>query len=136
MGSMFCVVFGGFSFLLNAWIIPRSDKIRVVFENRYIRNLDNDFKENIMRRENSSNKVFSTQSKYDSNKEKTLLVNKMSSSRNKFLTESPDYVKVKVDRNLSKLEQIQSSISQRLIEDHYKAKKTIKVVRQNKKSLF
>lgn len=43
------LVFGAFSFLLNAWIIPRSDKIRVVFENRYIRNLDNDFKENIIR---------------------------------------------------------------------------------------
>lgn len=43
------LVFGAFSFMLNAWIIPRSDKIRVVFENRYIRNLDNDFKENIIR---------------------------------------------------------------------------------------
>lgn len=43
------LVFGLLSFVLNAWIIPRSDKTRVAFENRYIRNLDNEYKENIVR---------------------------------------------------------------------------------------
>ncbi|MFT4521332.1 MAG: lipopolysaccharide export system permease protein [Bacteroidia bacterium] len=38
-----------FSFTLNAWIIPRSDKQRVEFENTYIRNLSHNYKQNIKR---------------------------------------------------------------------------------------
>ncbi|MFM9944484.1 MAG: LptF/LptG family permease [Bacteroidia bacterium] len=41
--------FGIFSFWLNAWIIPKSDKKRVEFENRYIRNVNDEYKENIIR---------------------------------------------------------------------------------------
>ncbi len=43
------LIFGIMSFSLNAWIIPRSDKLRVEFENRYIRNLNDEYKENIIR---------------------------------------------------------------------------------------
>ncbi|MCB9252600.1 MAG: LptF/LptG family permease [Flavobacteriales bacterium] len=43
------LLFGMISFLLNAWIIPRSDKIRMKFENTYIRNLDSEYQENIIR---------------------------------------------------------------------------------------
>jgi lipopolysaccharide export system permease protein len=46
---MVALVLGALSFILNSWIIPRSDKERVKFENRYIRNLDNEYKENIIR---------------------------------------------------------------------------------------
>lgn len=42
-------LFGMFSFILNAWIIPRSDKLRVEFENRYIRNINDEYQENIVR---------------------------------------------------------------------------------------
>jgi len=41
--------FGAITFVLNAWVIPRSDKIRVTFENQYIRNLNDEYKENIIR---------------------------------------------------------------------------------------
>jgi lipopolysaccharide export system permease protein len=41
------LVIGAFSFSLNAWIIPRSDKNRVEFENRNIRNLKHNYKQNI-----------------------------------------------------------------------------------------
>ncbi len=41
------LIIGAFSFSLNAWIIPRSDKKRVEFENRYTRNLENNYKKNI-----------------------------------------------------------------------------------------
>jgi len=37
------------SYLLNAWIIPRADKIRVEFENKYTRDLTTNFKRNIKR---------------------------------------------------------------------------------------
>jgi lipopolysaccharide export system permease protein len=43
------LVLGLFSFVLNAWIIPESDKKRVEFENRYIRNTSDEYKENIVR---------------------------------------------------------------------------------------
>ena len=42
-------VLGVFSFVLNAWVIPRSDKLRVNFENRYIRNINDEYRENIVR---------------------------------------------------------------------------------------
>ncbi|MBO6517263.1 MAG: LptF/LptG family permease [Bacteroidia bacterium] len=41
------LVIGSFSYTLNAWIIPRSDKNRVEFENRYVRNLKHNYKQNI-----------------------------------------------------------------------------------------
>ncbi len=41
------LVIGAFSFALNAWIIPRSDKNRVEFENQYTRNLEHNYKQNI-----------------------------------------------------------------------------------------
>ena len=41
------VIIGFFSFSLNAWIIPRSDKNRVEFENRNLRNLKHNYKQNI-----------------------------------------------------------------------------------------
>jgi len=40
-------VIGAFSFMLNAWIIPRADKERVEFENRYTRDLEKEYKQNI-----------------------------------------------------------------------------------------
>jgi lipopolysaccharide export system permease protein len=40
---------GVLSFVLNAWVIPHSDKKRVAFENQYIRNVNDEYKENIMR---------------------------------------------------------------------------------------
>ena len=40
---------GILSFILNAWIIPRADKVRVDFENTYIRDLSTDYRENIKR---------------------------------------------------------------------------------------
>lgn len=40
-------IIGAFSYTLNAWIIPRSDKNRVEFENRYVRNLEHNYKQNI-----------------------------------------------------------------------------------------
>jgi len=43
------VFFGGLSFFLNAWVIPRSDKLRVEFENFYIRNAKDESKSNILR---------------------------------------------------------------------------------------
>lgn len=47
---MMTALFLGFlSFALNAWIIPTSDKIRVDFENTYIRDISNDYRENIKR---------------------------------------------------------------------------------------
>mgnify|MGYP001942348405 CR=1 FL=1 len=41
------LIIGFFSFSLNAWIIPSSDKKRVEFENRYTRNLENSYRQNI-----------------------------------------------------------------------------------------
>ncbi|MFT5723449.1 MAG: lipopolysaccharide export system permease protein [Bacteroidia bacterium] len=41
------LIIGAFSFSLNAWIIPSSDKKRVEFENRNTRNLENSYKQNI-----------------------------------------------------------------------------------------
>lgn len=41
------LLIGFFSYNLNAWIIPRSDKNRVEFENRYTRNLEHNYKQNI-----------------------------------------------------------------------------------------
>lgn len=41
--------FGLLSFWLNAWVIPRSDKKRVEFESRYIRNTSDEYEENIIR---------------------------------------------------------------------------------------
>ena len=38
-----------FSFTLNAWIIPRADKQRVEFENKYTRDLSTNYKRNIKR---------------------------------------------------------------------------------------
>ncbi len=43
------VFLGILSFILNAWIIPSADKVRVDFENTYIRDISNDYKENIKR---------------------------------------------------------------------------------------
>ena len=43
------VLLGFFSFILNAWIIPKSDKQRVKFENRYVRNVNDEYRENIIR---------------------------------------------------------------------------------------
>ena len=43
------LLFGAFSFVLNAWVIPRSDKLRVEFENKYVRNVSDEYKENIVR---------------------------------------------------------------------------------------
>ncbi|MCC6720958.1 MAG: LptF/LptG family permease [Bacteroidia bacterium] len=43
------ILLGLFSFALNAWIIPKSDKQRVKFENRYVRNVNDEYKENIIR---------------------------------------------------------------------------------------
>lgn len=40
---------GVLSFVLNAWIIPSADKVRVDFENTYIRDISNDYRENIKR---------------------------------------------------------------------------------------
>lgn len=41
------LIIGAFSFALNAWIIPSSDKRRVDFENKYTRNLEHNYKQNI-----------------------------------------------------------------------------------------
>ncbi len=46
---MVAFLFGSLSFILLAWIIPRSDKRRVEFENHYIRELKDEYKENIIR---------------------------------------------------------------------------------------
>jgi lipopolysaccharide export system permease protein len=43
------IVIGFMSYQLNAWIIPRSDKVRVEFENKYTRDLSTNFKRNIKR---------------------------------------------------------------------------------------
>jgi len=43
------IVIAGFSFVLNAWIIPRADKQRVEFENKYTRDLSTNYKRNIKR---------------------------------------------------------------------------------------
>ncbi len=43
------VIIAFMSYLLNAWIIPHSDKIRVEFENQYTRDLTTNFKRNIKR---------------------------------------------------------------------------------------
>lgn len=43
------VILGIFSFVLNAWVIPKSDKQRVKFENRYVRNVNDEYRENIIR---------------------------------------------------------------------------------------
>lgn len=41
------ILIGFMSYLLNAWIIPRADKVRMEFENKYTRDLSTDFKRNI-----------------------------------------------------------------------------------------
>jgi len=46
---MTAIIIAFMSYLLNAWIIPRSDKIRVEFENKYTRDLSTNFKRNIKR---------------------------------------------------------------------------------------
>jgi lipopolysaccharide export system permease protein len=43
------VFLGLMTFMLNSWIIPRSDKKRVIFENTYIRDVYNEHKESIHR---------------------------------------------------------------------------------------
>lgn len=43
------LVIASFSFMLNAWIIPRADKQRVEFENKYTRDLTTNHKRNIKR---------------------------------------------------------------------------------------
>lgn len=47
---MTAILLGIFSFFLNAWVIPKGDKVRVEFENKWIRDIaKTDYKKNIKR---------------------------------------------------------------------------------------